>query len=320
MTSSAKHGMAHSPGKAAATRLDPGAVALLEATRGAPPLDTLSVDRAREGLRRALPHTGSRREEVATRELEVAGVPVRAYRARAGGGRSPVVVYFHGGGFVTGDLEIVDTTARDIAWHSEAVVLSVDYRLAPEHPFPAAVEDALEVVDALLSGRVDLDADATRVAVAGDSAGGNLAAVVAQQLRDRSGLVHQALIYPVMDLSSLDTESHRLFAEGYNLTHRNLLYYYRTYAGTSDRQHALLSPGRCTDLEGLPPATVVTAEFDPLRDEGETYAQKLAAAGVPTTSVRFNGQVHPFLYFGGLSPVALAARRFIAAELRTALR
>ncbi|WP_422758520.1 alpha/beta hydrolase [Paenarthrobacter sp. C1] len=229
------------------------------------------------------------------------------------------MVYFHGGGWVLGDLELADTTARDLAASSGAVLVSVDYRKAPEDIFPAALEDALNVVSAVLDGASGLNVDVRRVAVAGDSAGGNLAAVVAQQLRrHQPRLMHQVLIYPVTDLASADTDSHRDYGDGHFLTSRDLAYFYSTYASDADRTDPRLSPLRNADLNDLPAATVVTAECDPLRDEGEAYALAMADAGTEVTSVRFNGQVHPFFYLGGIIGNALAARRFVGSQLRAA--
>lgn len=300
--------------------LDPHAERFLAVAAGAPPLDTLTVDEGRATLQSRLSLTGRVRPMASVRDLDIGGVPTRVYAPTEFDGPAPCTVYFHGGGWVLGDLDIADTTSRDLASHSHTMVVSVDYRRSPEVPFPGPLDDALAVVRAVLSGASGLDVDTQRVAVAGDSAGGNLAAVVAQELRDHEPrIAHQALIYPVADLSSMDTASYREFGDGHHLTRRNLEYFYACYAGDHDRTDIRLSPGRNPDLADLPSATVLTAGCDPLRDEGEAYAQAMAEAGTPVTSVRFHGQIHPFVYFPDLFPAADAARRFVGSQIRAAL-
>jgi acetyl esterase len=300
--------------------LHPDARKFLDIVKDAPPLDTQTAEQNRADLNNALPLTGEKAEWASVQDLEIAGVRTRVYIRSKSDQPMPAVLYFHGGGWVIGDLEIADTTARALAFHSEALVISVDYRRAPEAPFPAAQEDALAVTKAVLNGDSGLDIDVERVAVAGDSAGGNLAAVTAQQLRGHSpALVHQALIYPATDLKDYDTPSRREFGPGgYFLTSRDLDYFYGTYAGGHDRGDVRLSPARNPDLTNLPSATVITAEYDPLRDEGEAYAHAMAEAGVSVTAVRFIGLVHPFIYLGGVIEGAHTARRLIGAQLRQA--
>ncbi len=298
----------------------PDARKFLDIVKDAPPLDTQGHEQNRADLNNALPLTGDKTDMAVVRDLKIADVRTRVYVPRESDRPLPAVVYFHGGGWVIGDLEIADTTARALAACSEAVVISVDYRRAPEAPFPAAQQDALAVTTAVLDGASGLNIDVERVAVAGDSAGGNLAAVTAQQLRGHSpSLVHQALIYPVTDLQECDTESRREFGPGgYFLTGRDLDYFYGMYAGERDRGDFRLSPAQNPDLTNLPPATVITAEYDPLRDEGEAYASAMAEAGVTVTAVRFMGLVHPFIYIGGIFGGAHTARRLIGAQLRDA--
>jgi acetyl esterase/lipase len=301
--------------------LDPQARTFLDLMADVPPLDTQSADRNRADSAEMMALTGQPRDVASVQDLELAGpdgpVRVRAYRPRAGDGL-PVVVYLHGGGWVLGGLDLADTIARDIAVHSSAAVVSVDYRLAPENPFPAAVTDALAVTEALLRGRLP-GVDPMRVAVAGDSAGGNLAAVAAQQLRGEPGLRHQALIYPVTQARIGATASYRRFADGYFLTVRDIRYFFGCYAPGVDPDDPRLAPAASPDLGGLVPATVVTAECDPLRDEGESYAAALRAAGVPVTLRRYAGQVHPFVSLGGIIDDARRARRFVGERLRESL-
>ncbi|MDD7921445.1 alpha/beta hydrolase [Actinomycetospora callitridis] len=300
--------------------LHPQAAALLEIIGGGPPLADQPVAQNRADLEQAIPLTGERTDLHAVDDLVISAphgtIPVRLYRTQAT--PQPVLVYFHGGGWVLGDLEIADTTARDIAAAGNIAVLSVDYRLAPEHTYPAAHVDAVAATRAVLSGDVP-HVDPLRVAVGGDSAGGNLAAHVAQELRHESALRHQVLVYPVTQADVGSTSSYREFDEGYFLTGASMRYFFDTYAPGSALDDARLAPASEPDLRGLPPATVITAEFDPLRDEGEAYAKALEAAGVVVELRRFDGQFHPFLYLAGAVDAAAEARRFVGGALHRAL-
>ncbi len=227
-------------------------------------------------------------------------LPARVYRPE-GSGPFPTVALFHGGGFVIGDLDTHDNMARAICRDASAVVVSVDYRLAPEHPFPAGVEDAVAVTRAL-QGRLDELGGDGRLAVAGDSAGGNLSAVVAQQV---PGLAAQFLIYPATDGGG-EYASRTENAEGYFLDVPTMLWFMDHYAPTAD-DDVRFSPLRADTLAGLPPAVVVTAEFDPLRDEGEAYATALEKAGVEVVCRRYDGMIHGFMDMGSFSPSAQAA-------------
>lgn len=243
------------------------------------------------------------------RDLTVDGAdgPLRArhFSPSDGGAGRPLVVFFHGGGWVVGDLDTHDQPCRLLTRHADVHVLSVDYRLAPEHPFPAAVEDAVAAFAWGVEHAGELGADPTRVAVAGDSAGGNLAAVVAQATRDAGTTPPSAqlLLYPAVD-SSVDRPSKDLFAEGYLLTRRQTDWYRDTYADGVARTDPRLSPLRAADLSGLAPAVVATAGFDPLRDEGEAYAEALRAAGVPVVLRRADGLVHGFFSMTGIHRVS----------------
>jgi acetyl esterase len=209
----------------------------------------------------------------------------------------PVMVYFHGGGWVVGNLEAYDSLCRKLANAGQCVVVSVDYRLAPEHQFPTAAEDAHAAAVWVAENAAELDVDPNRLIVAGDSAGGNLAAACCLMARDRQSveIAHQVLIYPVTD-HNFDRPSYIENAEGYMLTRHSMQWFWEQYVPSShDRSHAYASPMRAESLAGLPAAFVVSAEFDPLRDEGEAYARRLEASGVPVELTRCHGQIHGFL-------------------------
>lgn len=288
----------------------------------APPLHTQTVEDSRAMLRAALPLTGAPAALADVADTTLPGpagdVPVRVYRPSSAAGL-PVVAYFHGGGWIMGDLDTHDTTCRDIARYAEVVVVAVHYRRPPEHPFPAAYEDCLAVTKALLDGGAGLGTDRARVAIAGDSAGGNIAASIAQALRGSSpGLVHQVLIYPLTDARLLQTASYTQFGEGHFLTRGDLEHCVNTYAGAAERSDWRLSPALARDLSGLPAATVITAECDPVRDDAQAYAAALRAASVPVEDQCFEGQVHAFVMLGGLIDAAHEARRLIGERLRQA--
>ncbi len=232
-----------------------------------------------------------------------------------------MIVFFHGGGHVIGDLDTHDQPCRFLARHSGALVLSVDYRLAPEHRFPAAVDDALAAFRWAHREAEALGGDPRRIAVAGDSAGGNLAAVVALRAKLDGGPApaFQALIYPVTDYSA-NHRSAELFGEGFFLTQRQMDWYRDHYFATEDeRRDPSASPLLASDLSGLAPALVVTAGFDPLRDEGEAYAKRLREAGVATTLRREPDLVHGFINAAGLGGRPAEALGAIATDLRQAL-
>ena len=249
-------------------------------------------------------------------------IPVRVYEPAGGPATArPGLVYLHGGGWVIGDLETHDSTVRRLVDGSGVVAVSVDYRLAPEHPFPAAVDDSLAAVRWVADNAGELGIDAARLAVGGDSAGGNLAAVVCQQLRDSGPrLAFQLLVYPATD-GTLSHPSIDENGEGYFLTKDTMLWFRQHYLGDGDRTDPRVSPLHAPDeaLVGLPPALVITAEYDPLRDEGEAYGERLRAAGVPTTVSRYDGVIHGFFAMGDLVPEGKAAIDEACAALRAAL-
>lgn len=248
-------------------------------------------------------------------------VPGRVYTPGGVAKPAPGIVFFHGGGWVVGDLDTHDHLCRALANGAGAVVVSVAYRLAPEAPYPAAVEDCYAATCWVAEHGAEIGVDGTRIAVAGESAGGNLAAVVALMARDRGAprLRHQVLLCPVADCD-FDTESYRDNAEGYLLTRESMRWFWGHYVpDEARRRDAHVSPLRAETLAGLVPATVVTAEFDPLRDEGEAYAARLREAGVPATCTRHDGQIHGFVGLLRVFDQGRAAADRIAAVLRDAL-
>lgn len=291
--------------------LDPELAVLLDflAAAEAPPMSEQTPTDARAGFRTLavdLRDPALLPEMAKVEDTTIPGpagqIPVRIYRPLADG-PLPTVAFFHGGGWVIGDLDTHDLTCRTLAEESSAVVVSVDYRLAPEHRFPAAVEDALAAATWIAEHLEELGGT-TALGVAGDSAGGNLAAVVAQQLRGRVSA--QLLLYPATDVPG-EYASRTDNAEGFFLDLRTMLWFMEQYvAPDTDLTDPLLSP-LYGDLHALAPAVVVVAELDPLRDEGLAYAAALEAAGVPVSVRRFDGLIHGFIDMGRHSKAAQAA-------------
>ena len=254
-------------------------------------------------------------------DMEIAGpdgpIPVRIYWP-SDAPALPILVWYHGGGWVVGTLDTIDATARRMCSLGECIVISVDYRLAPEHPYPAGRDDAYAAVVWAYQNAKRFGGDSSRIAVGGDSAGGNLATVVAQMIRDRAGipLRYQVLVYPVTD-AAMDTTSFRE-NRTFGLTPEGMRWYWDLYAGEGvDRSDPYISPAR-GNLEGLPPAYVVTAECDPLRDEGNAYASALRAAGVPVETECFAGQIHTFFANAHAFPEGMRAVETAARHLRAA--
>ena len=249
-------------------------------------------------------------------------IAARIYRPETSEPAVPTVVFVHGGGFVIGDIETHDNQSRSVCAGAEAVVVSIDYRLAPEAPWPAAVHDAMAAVRWAADNIDSLGGDPDRLAVAGDSAGGNISAIVAQQCRDLGPLLAaQLLIYPAVDIDPDAAYQSRIDnAEGYFLTADDMQWFLSHYVGTAtDFTDPQMSPIKATDLSGLAPAVVVTAEFDPLRDEGNAYADALRAAGVEVLSKQYDGMIHGFFDMGVFSAGAQAAVDDAVAKFRSLL-
>jgi acetyl esterase len=245
----------------------------------------------------------------------------RVYRPRGEWGPLPIVVYFHGGGWVVGSARSHDTSSRRLADEARCIVVSLDYRLAPEHRFPAALDDAAAAFRRIVADAPVLGGDPERVAVAGDSAGGNLAAAVAQLTLSSGGPrpAFQLLIYPVLDVST-DSVSYAKFATGFYLTREQMHWYRDQYLATEgERSDPRVSPLLAPDLRGLAPAHIVTAGFDVLHDEGAAYADRLRAAGVETTHADYAGLIHGFFNMTGVVPGADRAFSEIALRVRSAL-
>lgn len=306
----------------------PEVAALLEKLRGlgARPYPELGVLRARHAIASGTWMQGERVPVASVRDLLVDGaagrLPARLYHP-APGTALPLVVYLHGGGWTAGSVAAADRPCRALAAAAGAAVLSVEYRLAPETPFPGGLSDCVAAVRGLPARADELGVDAQRIAVAGESAGANLAAALALVLRDRGGprLAHQLLLYPCLAPVEDDGyPSRRENAEGYQLGWADVRWFWEHYldptTAAADARDPHAAPLLAPDLRGLPPATVVTAEFDPLRDEGIAYARRLRADGVPVELIEWAGAIHGFFWMAG----ELAAGRELIARAGAALR
>ena len=295
------------------------------ASGGGPPLEQLPLDEARK-VPRLLIELGGPEEQVTQVDNRaipgpVQPIPIRIYRPVLAQGL-PALVFFHGGGFVICDLESHDRQCRSLANASGCVVIAVDYRLAPEHTFPAAAEDAYAATRYVAEHAAEFGIDANRLAVGGDSAGGNLAAVVSLMARDRKGpsLKFQLMIYPVVDLED-DSPSMREYGHDHFLTRELMDWFVSQYVPSAgERRNPYASPINAPDLRGLPPAMVMTGECDPLRDQGEAYADKLKNAGVSVELKRYEGMIHPFFSLGGIIDAGRTAMADAASALQQALK
>lgn len=306
--------------------LDPQIAILLEQVNMLPPMSQGTPEMARESFRNLTTMGAALHpppEVGAITELEVDGADgrlgARLYRPEGASEPLPTLAFFHGGGFVIGDVSSYDAQCRTLCVGADVALLSIDYRLAPEDPFPAAVEDAVAAASWALGHAGELGGDPARVAVGGDSAGGNLAAVAAQALRgSEPGLAGQLLIYPVTDFGTA-RPSQAANGEGLFLTADDMEWFRLQYLADGSRTDPRASPLLAEDLSGLPPAVIVTAEFDPLLDDGEAYADALEAAGVRVLRRRFEGLIHGFLGLGSFSGAAGRAIERVCSDFRDLL-
>jgi acetyl esterase len=286
-----------------------------------PPFEVSGAVAARANME-ALPGLpGDPVYQVVDRRIDGPGgeIPLRVYRP--GPGTRAVIVFFHGGGWAIGNLESHDALCRSLANATGAVVVAVDYRLAPEHIFPAAADDSLAATKWVAEHSDELDVDPGRLAVMGDSAGGNLAAVVSLMARDSGGpaIAVQVGLYPVTS-ADLDRQSYVDNGTGYFLTRATMEYFWDLYVpDEGDRSNPYAAPLAATDLSGLPPSHIITAEHDPLRDEGEAYANALREAGVTSTNTRYGGMFHGFINMASILPPAAQALNDVASLLRQVL-
>jgi acetyl esterase len=308
--------------------LDPDAAAVFKAFQeaGRPPYETVSPAEARELYLKGRVVTNPEPPELLSIAplaipAPLGSIPARLYTPktlRKANGLASCLVFFHGGGWVIGDLDSHDVVCRKLAHEGELIVISVDYRLAPEHKFPAAAEDAIAATKWVADHATQLDIDASRLMIGGDSAGGNLAAVVALAARDGDGpkIAGQVLIYPATDFA-MTHPSHSEPETSILLTHSVIRWFCNHYLnGPGDIDNWKASPARAKTLAALPPAYVLTAGADPLRDEGDEYAKRLQEAGVPVTYRHFPGQFHGFFTMGKLLQQAQVAASDIGAWLK----
>ncbi len=306
--------------------LDPQTQAVLEmmAAMSAPPVHAQSVEEARQAMAMMAMMAGEPEPVGKVEDRDIAGpegpIPVRIYTPE-GKGPFPVLVFFHGGGWVIGNIESHDAVCRTLTNTVDCITVSVDYRLAPEYKFPAAPEDCYAATKWAVENAATFNGDPARVAIGGDSAGGNLAAVVSLMARDRGGpsLVYQLLIYPATDYYLPGTPSLEENAEGYMLTRDDMIWFLDHYLSSeADIKHPYAFPLQAGDLSGLPPAMVITAEYDPLRDEGETYAVQMEQAGVTVQATRYHGTIHGFVSLAAMIDLGKQALTDAAAGLRSA--
>jgi acetyl esterase len=307
--------------------IDPQVQAYLDmlASAGELPLNARSVDENRTSFLDLAAQAGEPQVVGSVENREIPGseskIPVRIYTPW-GKGLFPLLIYFHGGGWVFGNLDVHDSVCRALTNAAGCITVAADYRLAPEYKFPAAPDDCYAATRWVAENARSFNGDPTRIAVGGESAGGNLAAVVTLMARDRGGpnLAYQLLIYPITNFS-FDTPSYHENAEGYSLTKVDMVWFWEHYLPSENEgKHPYASPLNMQDLSNLPPAMVVTAEYDPLRDEGEMYAWRLQEAGNQVTVKRYHGMIHGFFSMGAVIDQGKQAIEDVAAALRSAFR
>ena len=301
--------------------LDPQARAVLDqlAAMGLPAVNEVSPEQARANMKLRPRAPGPEVAKVEDRSIPGpdGDVPVRIYIPE-GSGPFPILVWYHGGGWVIGDLESADGPSRHLCVGADCVVVSVDYRLAPETKFPGPAEDCYAATQWVVNNAAAINGDPARIAVGGDSAGANLATAISLMARDRNGpaISFQLLVYPVTE-RNFSTASYHDNATGYSLTQAGMRWFWDQYlADDADAANPYAAPAQAANLSGLPPALVITAEFDPLRDEGEAYAKLLRNAGVPTQATRYDGMIHGFFAM----PAVLDQGRRAVDEATSALK
>lgn len=310
-------------------RLDPQVQSLLEqmaasrppaAERPLPPEAAISAERA--GCLQTIPLAGKPEQVYNVDDRQIPSttgtIPIRIYTPGAAQ-NLPILVYFHGGSFTAGGLDTHDTPLRAIANRADCIVVAVAYRLAPEHPFPAGIEDAYTATKWVADNARNFGGDPARIAVGGDSAGGAIATVVSMMARDRQipSIMYQVLIYPSTDATMSSAAWQEFGDKGYVLTTQGMKENYDRYIPQgSDRQQPYISPLKANNLSNLPPAFILTAEFDPLRDEGEAYAERLKQAGISVTVTQYPGMIHGFFQMGGVIERGNQAIADVAANLK----
>lgn len=289
--------------------------------------EALSLEETRyQSLQEVLAEAGEPESVAAVEDRLIPGpggeLPIRIYTPLgATSDPLPALVYFHSGGWVFGSIEGHDPVCRALANHAGCLVVSVDYRLAPEHPFPAAPEDCYAATKWVAEHAQEIHADPARIAVGGESSGGNLAAAVALMARDRRGpeLCYQVITYGETDYYEPGTASYPTYAEGYGLTRESMIWFWQQYlARPEDRTHPYAAPLQAANLSGLAPALIITAEYDPLRDEAEHYARRLQEADVPVRLSRYEGMIHGFFRMFAVFDESHRALEEVASTLRAA--
>lgn len=316
----------HTHPAAKAIPIDPKLKAALDSTPPSPPFDQIPVTELRRQRNERIASAPKMNDKVARAgDRTIPGphgkIPIRVYTPE-GGGPFPLLLYFHGGGWVLGNIETHDDYCRSLSARGRAVVVSVDYRLAPEHKFPVPLDDCFAATQWAASNGAALGADTSRMGVAGDSAGGNLAAGVALMARDQGGprLGLQLLLYPVTN-SQAETASYHENGTGYGLTRDAMLFFWKSYlAQPADGANGYASPLRATRLASLPRTLILTAQYDPLRDDGVAYAARLSQAGVAVRCTNYLDMNHGFALWGSVYDSARRALDEVAAEVKAALR
>ncbi len=307
--------------KTAAPPLDPQCQTFVDtlAQQAGPSWEEMGVDQARTTFNSFTDLFGTGPAEVSAQDLRLDGrIPVRIYRPldQPSTAKQPVVMYFHGGGWVLGNLDTHDALCRRLCHQAQCALIAVDYRLSPEHPHPAPLDDCYAATEYVAQHGDELNIDSKHLVVVGDSAGGTLAVSVAIKARNSQGpkIAGQVLIYPVLD-SRCNSASYQSFASGYGLTRADMLWFWKQYLG-DHKTGVYAVPAKAKSLDGLPPTTIITAGYDVLRDEAEQFAAKLREAGVPVELRRYDSMIHGFVHFAGAFDRGLEATTELSVDLK----